>query len=393
MHATNDTLIMTKKNTKIWDLAGDVGYGQSFEKDFTQPVPGLEEAAHHYRVIKYPMGSLNVAVRIEVDAYDDGLPDEDCSTSSAADVLRGAEVKTQTSTLKQSSSPYILPINIIEKGTTIQASQLVEMKIKNFKHRFDLGQNSLPQMWFGRLKHFYLGRYYKPTRAISCVRQEDLSEKLDVWEERHQVNLQKLVALLKRLKTIVTAQPGPYRSAILAREEGGGPLVVRVLNNNARRGVVGAYYHAKHWVYKKRDPKQVYWRRVELQKDGRTSERKGGHIHGTARRPDQKRSPEHVGSQQKRNRGLKHIVSLGDRDRFHKATTQSPPLTRQYSTYDRRIDWQIRSHSKAFTAPYRQQNHGPGKWWVSRVWPRAIMCLSLKKSVLRFGTKIVPWCG
>ena len=46
------------------------------------------------------------------------------------------------------------------------------------------------------------------------------------WEDRNQEDLQKLVALLTRLKNIVMNQKGSVRGAILVREDPRGPAIL-----------------------------------------------------------------------------------------------------------------------------------------------------------------------
>jgi hypothetical protein len=72
LHMVDNTLILERKDRKSWMRSkGTDGIGHSFEKHFIKADAGLETASSYYRVISYPLGSLNLAVRVEVDSYYD----------------------------------------------------------------------------------------------------------------------------------------------------------------------------------------------------------------------------------------------------------------------------------------------------------------------------------
>ncbi|PVI05384.1 hypothetical protein DM02DRAFT_98982 [Periconia macrospinosa] len=246
LYINGNTLLIVRKNARPCKHAYGVGYGHNFERAFTQPLPGMENAANHYRVFKYAMGPLNMMVRAQIDAYHDDGGDE--LTPSEADA---APMTTDTGkSTKQASFDVHSPIRVLHKGVVVPTSQLVEIKTRRDKHGSQSKDLCLDQLWFGRTTRLFTGLREAATGVLHHVQQEDATERLKTWQQDQEHNLQKLTGLLQWLQYTVKAQPGPV---ILAREETNGPLVMRELRS--KRHIVEPEFHLKYWMRGEKIPR------------------------------------------------------------------------------------------------------------------------------------------
>lgn len=55
LYSVFNTLILVRKETGFWKRADGIGLGANFEKAFTRPASGMENATSHYRAIRYRM--------------------------------------------------------------------------------------------------------------------------------------------------------------------------------------------------------------------------------------------------------------------------------------------------------------------------------------------------
>lgn len=232
-----NTLVIVRKESRWWSTCDGVSYGWSFEKHFTRPVEGMEDATSHYRAIRYPLGPLNVVVRFEADAYDDGLA-SDIRSNSETHAVGGS------STGKPTFS-YRSPIRVMQKGQIIPCRQLVELKTQKINPEDSHKVACQDQLWFGRTSLLFTGPYQGNTGVIKRVKYEVATDRIKVWEERNQDSLRKLPALLMQLRDILKTQTRPYR-AVLVREDKGGPLYVRTMQGFSH--ALGRDYFANHWT-------------------------------------------------------------------------------------------------------------------------------------------------
>lgn len=151
-----------KSATTIVRGSKDSGYGRNFEKAFTQASKGLEDSSSHHRVLSYNLGSLNIAVRFEVDA---GLRD-----SNNEEPMRG-RIKRQK--VQDDGSALVEAINLLRLGNEqevakksrssltavisqgVGTTQSSTAEIKSSKHASVT--KSMPQLWFGRTHYLIKG--------------------------------------------------------------------------------------------------------------------------------------------------------------------------------------------------------------------------------------------
>ncbi|KAF2024386.1 hypothetical protein EK21DRAFT_29186, partial [Setomelanomma holmii] len=216
------TLIIVRNEGKWWKFSDGKSYGSNFEKFFTRPAEGMEDATSHYRAIKYPMGPLNVVVRFEADGYDDGVqPDQPMRNESA--VMSGGHVERPV-------FKYGAPMRVLQKGHIVPMAQMIEMKTKAYyAEKGGSLVQCQDQLWFGRTSLLYTGPCSEGTGLIKKVKYENATERVKKWEASNQESLRKLVSLLAFLRHFMQQQR--LRAVVLVREEKNGPLTLRSMEN------------------------------------------------------------------------------------------------------------------------------------------------------------------
>jgi hypothetical protein len=249
LYLVHKTLVIVRKEARWWKRHDGGSRGCNFEKYFTKPADGMDDATNHYRAIRYPMGPLNVVCRFEADAYDDGaLPDE--LTQSEAAAVTGDMAERQRFT-------YQLPIQHLQKGHVVPNAHIVEIKSKSHRENTTFEKPAChDQLWFGRTSLLYMGPYRPETGVVSQTKQNDTADTMKyvkTWEEKHQEALRKLVTLLSMLRAILEQRavleqdPRPNLGVVLVRAEKGGPLLIRKMIND-RNYAVKHDFLRRHWA-------------------------------------------------------------------------------------------------------------------------------------------------
>jgi len=251
-----DTLVIVRNESRWWRHHNAEGYGSNFEKFFTTPAEGMEDATSHYRAIRYPLGPLNVVCRFEADAYDDGAASDVLNESEREAVVSGGVAQRPT-------FRYNLPIRVLQKGHIVPTAQMVELKTQRARDEFTpvICQD---QLWFGRTSLLYTGSYVPDTGVVNRIRNEDATKRIKAWENNNQESLRKLAALLQILTAAMKRHKQPNRAVVLVREGKLGPLTLRSMESTKQ--AVG------------RDAFQKYWRREHAPQQ--FSQRGRGHAAG-----------------------------------------------------------------------------------------------------------------
>lgn len=227
LHLISSTLVLVRNESKWHKFSNGMSYGANFERHFTTPAPDMHDSTNHYRAIRYPLGPLDVVVRFEADAYDDG--------ASTSDVLTESEARAVISggAMKRPIFKYSAPIRVLQKGQIVPNAQMVELKTQAWKEE----QSRVAcqdQLWFGRTKLLYTGPYTSGTGEVKRIKYEDASERVKRWEENQQGNLRKLAGLLGMLKRVMMREQRPNHAVVLVREGKSGPLSVRSMETMTR---------------------------------------------------------------------------------------------------------------------------------------------------------------
>ena len=232
-----NTLVIVRKESRWWKNSDGASYGCNFEKFFTQPSQGMEDATSHYRAIRYPLGPLSVVVRFEADAYDDGIVPTELTQSETTAVSGGLAGKP--------TFDFRAPIKVLQKGHIVPTAQMVEMKTQKHDPERFRPVACQDQLWFGRTSLLFTGPYELGTGVINYVKTENATKRIKTWEENNQEGLRKLATLLAQLRTILKRERRPNRAVVLVREEKAGPLTVRSMEG--MNHAVGKQHFMKHW--------------------------------------------------------------------------------------------------------------------------------------------------
>jgi hypothetical protein len=240
-----NTLVIVRNESKWWKYSDGKSYGINFERNFTRPEDGMEDATSHYRAIRFPMGPLSVVVRFEADAYDDGV---------ASDHLTQSEVQAVSGGLAaRPVFKFGSPIRVLQKGHIVPTAQMVELKTQSFREEYR-AVACQDQLWFGRTKLLYTGPYGPGDGIVKSVRLEDATARVKRWEENQQENLRKLVGLLDLLRQTLKRNRSPNSGLVLVREEKAGPVTIRSMEANSR--AVGRDAFQRHWRRGPHPPQQ-----------------------------------------------------------------------------------------------------------------------------------------
>ncbi|KAJ4377433.1 hypothetical protein N0V83_000258 [Neocucurbitaria cava] len=237
-----NTLIIVRNESNWWKFSNGEGYGCNFERFFTRPTKGMEDAESHYRAIKYAMGPLNVVCRFEADAYDDGLGSDELTQSEVSAVSGGPTERPRFD--------YRPRIRVLQKGHIVPMSQMVELKTKKYDPEQFRPVMCQDQLWFGRTSLLFTAPYGHNTGTIERVKREDATQRVKNWEESNQESLRKLVSLLTELRDVLKRERRPNRAVVLVRDEKAGPLSVRSMEG--MNHAVGREFFVRHWTIAQR---------------------------------------------------------------------------------------------------------------------------------------------
>nr|POE56434.1 hypothetical protein CFP56_33406 [Quercus suber] len=225
LHVIGNTLIIErceKSAEQIIYGSAPQGYGHNFERAFTTPQPGLEDCIGHHRVLRYGFGELTRAVQFEVDACCgasaeesfemDGGP-ETPHTNLETDRHASFLDSLQLSPKRPERAPFNSPaVAVIRCGTGTAQGHTAEIKTKT--KSISLGK-VMPQLWFGRVGH--LIRSYHVGGSFGKVDMTQITDEFSTWEaeEKNQIALRKMAAVLSSLRQLVQRNDGHMCVAIV----------------------------------------------------------------------------------------------------------------------------------------------------------------------------------
>ncbi|KAK7698130.1 hypothetical protein SLS64_012805 [Diaporthe eres] len=254
LHLVNDTLIIercVKSTTEFLYGSSSSGFGHNFEKAATRLHRGLENSSGHHRVLRYDFGGLKCAVRFEVDAsYDDPDTVGEGERHVAEAESYGEEVASLATAFssiavnKASSGSTGGSADTIPRGAGTDQASVAELKSRK-DHSSKPKPNWLPQLWLGRTRYLITGHHENGT--FDDVRVHDLREELEAWEknEVNQEALQKMAALLSRLRD--TVRTNQAKSCVALCEKAVKPYTLRIHASTSRKGPLPASVVEKFW--------------------------------------------------------------------------------------------------------------------------------------------------
>ncbi|KAI8941185.1 hypothetical protein NX059_002422 [Plenodomus lindquistii] len=244
-----------EKNAKIWTQSG---HGRSFEKMFTTEDPDLKDVDGHHRIVRYQLGSLDLVVRMEADAYveeqeelaemdlDEKKGYADACFAAAEELLESGEDGTLDPSSHHNnvqeakdlpneffrnlfgafgSSSDVIPhsnqchTQVITQGRLTTHNQSLELKCNERK------PEAAQQIWFGRVPRIVYGKH----KTGSVCNPEEIrwtQSDFEAWAAAPQTqgDLRKLVWLLSEIRSLVLNKTNGH--AVLVAMEKGAPLQI-----------------------------------------------------------------------------------------------------------------------------------------------------------------------
>ncbi|KAJ0415192.1 hypothetical protein BJY00DRAFT_305054 [Aspergillus carlsbadensis] len=200
VEVTKDTAIFCRcetANYKIIDPNEFQGHGFEFEKAYTTEI--VNNSGSHHRIISYHLGGMKLLVRYETDGYirdpaQDGNEGSSFSKPQFSLPSKPAYAASDTSALM-----------IKEEGQVVALDSILEIKTRTKKRQITLDE-VIPQMWASQTPN--LVRAYHKHGRFGCPNVENVTKELKMWEETHHADLEKLVALMRDIVSIVKENGG-----------------------------------------------------------------------------------------------------------------------------------------------------------------------------------------
>ncbi|KAJ5627824.1 geranylgeranyl pyrophosphate synthetase [Penicillium lividum] len=190
------TAIFCRDETATYEVIGPGefrGFGHEFEKAYT--ISQLKDGTGHHRIISYQLGGLNFLIRHETDGYvrdsNPGLKDTSLG-DDLTDTLKSLSLTPEASSTLQ---PSIIKSKLIIKreGRVVPRESTLEIKTRVFHKPLELKAVAV-QLWVSQTPN--LVRAYHKGGTFSIPKVEDVTDALKLWEQDHQVDIRKLVALI-----------------------------------------------------------------------------------------------------------------------------------------------------------------------------------------------------
>lgn len=240
------TLVMLTSSPDLWSSAATSGpvdpphniWGMIFEETFTTREPGIPPWSSYVQTIQYSFGSLAIALRCEIDAFDDA----------------SSRVPKR---LKAQGKPAIYP----STGPSIRSSDMLELKCLHRKTWRGAVIHQLGKSWFARSKRLLVG-LHNGDGAVDELQTVDLGEMLQSWKLRKDAALLRLHDLLCRLRVEATKSESGICWAL--RNNATADADLDIFSLDSSHGQLYEIY--KHLARTKRDPKAVT--KTSLPSDG-----------------------------------------------------------------------------------------------------------------------------
>ncbi|KAJ8133528.1 hypothetical protein O1611_g86 [Lasiodiplodia mahajangana] len=218
------------------------GWGHNFEKAFTKLPKELEHSTQYHRVIRYPLGELNCAVRFEVDAcYGD---DNEGEKIAADSVYGGLALDISKLSIEKDSggSKITLAQQHRAKKEFKLMPQSTTAEIKTTSKDKSL-YKVLPQLWFGRTPWLIMGHHVEG--IFDKVNVTNVEANFKSWETRRQNELKKLVSLLSQLRESV--KKGGFKRCIATCERQTRPRELKIFPSSRADGALPDDLIIKFW--------------------------------------------------------------------------------------------------------------------------------------------------
>lgn len=180
------------------------GYGHEFEKAYT--IPMVKDSTGHHRILSYRLGGMGLLVRHETDGYDDLTPvvkDDESTEDSLANILNSLSLSTEITATDKTSIPSKLTVK--RGGRVIPRESTLEIKTRVSHKPLELSEIA-PQVWASQTPK--LVRAYHQRGTFSAPEVVGITTAVKNWENAHQEDIGKLVALINRILRVTRSWGG-----------------------------------------------------------------------------------------------------------------------------------------------------------------------------------------
>ncbi|KAI0460044.1 hypothetical protein F5B21DRAFT_127983 [Xylaria acuta] len=203
IHKNTALFLRIEESNQIHILPGEFrGFGHEFEKMYTRDQ--IDGSTGHHRMVSYSFGGMSFLVRHETDGYVGGdvIPRLPGIEENQADELSGALESlslTSNSTLTNphGTSPRLV---VRREGQNVPLDRTLEIKTRASRRRLSI-QEVAPQLWLSQTPK--LVRAYHRGGTFQEAQVEDVTSDIQRWQADNQVQLKRLVALIRKILDIV----------------------------------------------------------------------------------------------------------------------------------------------------------------------------------------------
>lgn len=202
------TAIFCRDETATYEVIGPGqfrGFGHEFEKAYT--IPQVRDSTGHHRIISYRLGGVSFLVRHETDGcVGDSKPvvkDGESIGDDLANILHSLSLSTETVTTEETSVESKLTIK--REGWVVPRESTLEIKTRVSHKPLKLSEIA-PQVWVSQTPK--LVRAHHQRGVFSRPEVEDITAAVKDWEQAHQEDITKLVALINRILRVTRSWGG-----------------------------------------------------------------------------------------------------------------------------------------------------------------------------------------
>ncbi|KAH8807632.1 hypothetical protein F5884DRAFT_844512 [Xylogone sp. PMI_703] len=201
IEVNNTTAIFCREDSATYEVIGAhefKGFGHQFVKTYTRSQ--IRGETGHHRIISYRFGGLSFIIRHETDGYIDDKPGTPSSnikgpeSDSLSSLLESMSLSEGLSSVKKSNTQSKLTVR--DEGKTVQRESTLQIKTRTINKTLNV-QDIAPQLWISQTPNLVIAYHENGTFRVPKVM--DVTRELKTWEESHQRDLRKLVALIEEI--------------------------------------------------------------------------------------------------------------------------------------------------------------------------------------------------
>lgn len=195
--------LVRKENDPREVIKGVRGFGHTFPDAYTTWEKDVRGSETHQRLCRYELGRFNCVLRFECDGYLSQGQVQTFESSSSTEICKGDG-------LLGSFSNFILGRDTVAKsdvitlkkgGSVVPQHTIFDLKTRSgqYGRHIDM-EDFYPQLWIRQIPNFIIA-YHDGlgTFPTADIHVENIEHKLQAWEKRNKVAVQRLIALLDKI--------------------------------------------------------------------------------------------------------------------------------------------------------------------------------------------------